>query len=79
MQLLEESHSALTVHSGRQFGGEPKKSGIHEQDTSPLLSLHIELLPQGFGTQGFCGVGAEIKKRLLICINVILIVECKYN
>lgn len=61
MQLFVGSHSELTVHSGRQFGGEPKKSGIQEHDAKPLLFLQTALLPHGFGTHGSCGSGTEIK------------------
>lgn len=64
MQLLLESHSELTVHSGRQLGGEPKKLGMHEHEAKPLLSLQKALLPQGLGMQGLAGAGAEINKNV---------------
>lgn len=51
-QLLTLSHSEFTVHSGLQFGGDPKKSGIHEQDANPFLLLHSAFIPHGFGMQG---------------------------
>lgn len=31
IQALFNVHSLLTIHSGLQFGGEPMKSGKHEQ------------------------------------------------
>lgn len=58
-QLIVASHSEFTVHSGRQLGGDPKKSGKHEQDANPLLSLQIALPPHGFGMHGFLDSGAE--------------------
>lgn len=61
-RLLE--HSALIVHSGRQFGGTPIKLLRHEHEGDPLISLHWLLGPQGDGSHGFiktaCGVGAKI-------------------
>lgn len=65
-QLLVTSHSEFTVHSGRQLGGDPKKSGIHEHVACPLFSLQIELLPHGLGTHGFCGVETGIKRMITI-------------
>jgi hypothetical protein len=42
IQALLLAHSEFTIHSGRQFGGEPMYVGRHEQDGEPLLSLHCE-------------------------------------
>lgn len=71
MQLLEESHSELTVHSGRQLGGDPKNSGIQEHVAWSLLFLQTELLPHGFGMHGFCGTGSERKKMLVYLVKLI--------
>jgi len=51
--------SALSTHSGRQFGGAPTWSGKQEHAGTPLSSWHCEFGPQGDGTQdGGGGVGA---------------------
>lgn len=63
IQLLVASHSELTVHSGRQLGGDPKKSGKHEQVAYPLLFLHTALLPHGLGVHGSLGSAAVIKYK----------------
>lgn len=42
-------HSALTTHSGRQFGGLPMKLCEHEQDGKPFTALHTALGPHGDG------------------------------
>lgn len=42
MQALLTGHSLLLVHSGLQYGGVPKKSGMHMQDGVPDTSLQIE-------------------------------------
>lgn len=67
-QLLDESHSELTIHSGLQLGGVPKNPETHVHETSPLLLLHTELLPHGLGVHGFLGVGSarNIKNKLYI-------------
>lgn len=48
------------MHSGRQFGGIPKKSGKQEHEGLAPESLHCELGPQGDGmhgfSTGFCGI-----------------------
>lgn len=49
-RLLE--HSWLIVHSGRQFGGFPKKVGKHLHTGEPPTFVHSALAPQGDGTQG---------------------------
>lgn len=53
MQALSLVHSALIVHSGRQFGGEPIYLDRHEQDGISLMLLQTEFGPHGDGTQGF--------------------------
>lgn len=45
-------HSAFKIHSGRQFGGLPTKSGRQEQTGVSLKTLHCEFGPQGDGIQG---------------------------
>lgn len=60
------------IHSGRQFGGEPKYDGKHEHDGVFPTFLHCEFAPQGEGTQGsriisgveICG-GANEKINLI--------------
>lgn len=52
MQAKLEAHSLLPVHSGLQYGGEPEKLGIQEQEGESAISLHIELGPHGEGVQG---------------------------
>lgn len=53
MQALLLVHSALIVHSGRQFGGDPIYSDKQEQDGMSLMLLQTEFGPHGDGTQGF--------------------------
>jgi hypothetical protein len=50
-------HSEFDIHSGRQFGGEPIISDPQEHVAWLLISLHIELDPQGDGEQGFIWTG----------------------
>lgn len=45
-------HSALTVHSGLQFGGEPIYSSTQEQTATPFASRHLLLGPHGDGLHG---------------------------
>ena len=57
-------HSALNVHSGRQFGARPTKFGRQEHAGCVPTTLHCELGPQGEGLQGFptgAGVAARIQ------------------
>lgn len=49
-KLLEQS--VLTVHSGRQFGGMPKKFCWQEQTGLSLRTRHSEFGPQGDGKHG---------------------------
>lgn len=56
-------HSLLLMHSGLQFGGDPMNSGRHEQEGESPATLHIELGPQGEGSQGLIitnGTSAKI-------------------
>ena len=48
-------HSLLLIHSGLQFGGEPRKSGKQEHDGLSPDTLHWALGPQGDGIQGLVG------------------------
>lgn len=56
-QDLLLSQSELVTHSGLQPEyGSPKYSGKQEHDPAPFLSLHMALVPQGEGSQGFGGL-----------------------
>lgn len=52
IQALLLVHSELIIHSGRQFGGEPKYKGKHEHDGLFPMFLHCEFAPHGEGTHG---------------------------
>lgn len=52
------AHSLLLMHSGRQFGGYPMKSGKQEHDGESLITWHWELGPQEDGWQGLVGVSS---------------------
>lgn len=41
------------MHSGLQFGGDPKKSGKQEHEGESPATLHWAFEPQGDGWQGF--------------------------
>lgn len=60
IQALFAGHSALTTHSGRQFGGVPRYSGAQVHTAWSFITLHILLGPQGDGEQG--SDGASIAK-----------------
>jgi hypothetical protein len=50
------------VHSGRQLGTLPTKSGKQEQAAWTPITLHSELGPHGEGTHGLAslgGIGSE--------------------
>lgn len=49
MQARLEAHSLLDTHSGLQFGGDPIKSGRHEQDGDSPTARHSAFGPQGDG------------------------------
>lgn len=46
-------HSALTTHSGLQFGGDPWYSGRHEHTAFPFFSMHLLFGPHGDGVHGW--------------------------
>lgn len=50
-------HSALTIHSGLQLGGDPLKSGRQLQDGELLITRHWAFAPQGEGWHGLMGAG----------------------
>lgn len=52
-QALFRGHSELTIHSGLQFGGLPRKPDKQEQTAWSLNSLHWLFGPQGVGLQGW--------------------------
>lgn len=52
---LVDGHSALTMHSGLQFGGAPMYPDKQEQTAWPFCCLHWLLGPQGDGWQGSSG------------------------
>lgn len=52
---FDKSHSELTIHSGRQPGGEPIIPCWHEQMATLLFSRQMLLGPHGEGLQGFSG------------------------
>lgn len=52
MQALLVGQSELIVHSGLQFGGDPKYPETHEHEGTSLKAWHIAFKPQGEGTQG---------------------------
>lgn len=52
MHAWLKAHSALTVHSGRQFGGLPRKEGKQVQTLVLSITRHLLLGPQGDGSQG---------------------------
>lgn len=66
------AHSLLAIHSGRQFGGAPMKSGIHWHDGISLMPLvwHIALGPQGDGWQGFFGVVGTLTATIVKTNNI---------
>lgn len=52
MHAKLDGHSLLLEHSGLQYGGEPKKSGMQVHDGVPATSLQMEFAPHGDGVQG---------------------------
>lgn len=52
IHALLDGHSLLLEHSGLQYGGEPRKSGIQVQDGVPEFALQMEFGPQGDGVHG---------------------------
>uniref|UniRef100_A0A1A9ZCR4 Uncharacterized protein n=1 Tax=Glossina pallidipes TaxID=7398 RepID=A0A1A9ZCR4_GLOPL len=54
-------HSALMVHSGRQFGGIPTYCNKQLQEASSFTILHCEYGPHGEGMHGFLGLGSCLR------------------
>lgn len=62
-------HSLLLIHSGLQFGGEPKNSGKQEHEGELFETLHSEFGPQGDGRQGFpVSSGRSLAKRTITIV-----------
>ena len=58
MQARWDGHSLLTRHSGRQFGGGPRRSGKQVQlAVRSGVTVHLEFGPQGEGLHGSFGLG----------------------
>lgn len=55
--------SESIVHSGRQFGGLPRKPSKQEQTAWLLYSLHWLFGPHGDGLQGWTISGSRLKSR----------------
>lgn len=68
LHVFSEGHSALTTHSGLQFGGDPLYSGKHEQMLRPFETLHWLFGPQGDGWHGLTGKSSWAAIMLLILI-----------
>lgn len=64
MHAKLKAHSALTVHSGRQFGGLPKKEGKQVQTLVLSTTRHKLLSPQGDGSQGLLITASFPSKKL---------------
>lgn len=60
IHALSERQSELTIHSGRQFGGDPTQISRHVQTACPLNIRHVLYGPQGEGLQG--STDSEIAK-----------------
>lgn len=58
LHILSTGHSALTTHSGLQFGGKPWYSGKQEHVLCPFDIRHWLLGPQGDGWHGFIGMSS---------------------
>lgn len=62
MHAISFGHSVFAIHSGRQFGGLPRKFSRQAHDGEFPISLQIELAPQGEGWQGLTyggGIGSK--------------------
>lgn len=70
MQALSCVQSALTTHSGLQYGGLPIHPGKHEQSATPLPGLHAEYGPQGEGVHGYFCSPCSAKKIDTNYVNV---------
>lgn len=63
-------HSALIVHSGLQFGGEPMKLAKHVHDGDLLIAWHKAFGPQGDGRHGLISISFGAKISIINYINV---------
>lgn len=59
-----EGHSLLLMHSGLQFGGEPKNPPRQEHEGVSPITRHSAFVPQGDGAQGFaCITGSDADEK----------------
>lgn len=78
MQAWLDGHSLLLVHSGLQYGGDPKKFSIHVQDGESEISLQIEFGPHGDGVQGETSEsGGPNEIIMLLLFTAIFRSDCK--
>lgn len=73
MQAKLAGHSALRVHSGRQFGARPTYPSRQVQTGDSWMTLHCELGPHGDGMQGLTGsvtTGSPDSTDLVNCISI---------
>lgn len=69
------------MHSGRQFGGLPRKVSRQAHEGEFSTSLHIELGPQGEGWHGLTykgGITSEIKSYQLFIHSFIVDIQAKH-
>lgn len=69
MHAKFDGHSEFVIHSGRQFGGDPKNSGIHEHDGESPTALHCEFGPHGVGWHGFEGTTTGSSSAKIFLVN----------
>lgn len=65
MQANRLEHSALLMHSGRQFGGDPTYSSIQAQDDELFITWHKAFRPHGDGLHGFMKIGGVSTKTYI--------------
>lgn len=70
MHAWLKAHSELTVHSGRQFGGLPRKVGKQVQTLVLSTTRHLLFGPQGDGSQGRLTAFSPSKNDLCISRSV---------
>lgn len=63
----------MLIHSGRQFGGLPIKSGRQEHDGESFISLHWALGPQGDGWHGLILTGSSCAKIVMYLKTFLII------
>jgi len=52
------------MHSGLQYGGEPRNPARHEHEGASPIIRHSVFAPQGDGTQGFvCNTGSGANEK----------------